>query len=206
MSLVDSVSGSASFYRKLFYAFFQLGFNELKEFIRAHIRLGILGDIRTDGQRNIPKLVNKAKIEPGPKGAALSGKRIKGFLTHAKVLTIELCEVIHNVVALHDALEAGLPFALEVLFLNGPGMIVEAAPFTAVFPPVIFLPGGNLVRRQFLENLSGLNTPISVFKRTEDGPDDIHLRIVVVVRTHLIVQVFRQIRARGKHARADDGQ
>ena len=62
MSLVDSVSGSASFYRKLFYAFFQLGFNELKEFIRAHIRLGILGDIRTDGQGNIPKLVKKAKL------------------------------------------------------------------------------------------------------------------------------------------------
>ena len=95
----------------------------------------------------------------------------------------------------YNAGEAAVPLGLEHLILNGPAVIVEPAPFPSVLPPVVFFPCGNLVCREFLDNLPGLYTPIGVLERAINGADDVHFCVIVVVARNLVVNRLTQIRA-----------
>ena len=197
LALDRGVGAQARFLDEHGYCLLQFRLDKLEYSLRLHLCLGVLRHIIVaHGERHVAESIEQTNVEPGTQHPALSFQVVKFSLGKTKLFRRKGVEVFYHIVGLHDALKASVPFCLWVTTVfHVPLMIVQAAPFAPIVPPTVASGSDELVGRQFVEHMSALYAPESMFKWAEGGTDDVHLRVVVVLCAHLVVKRLVEVGA-----------
>ena len=180
--------------------FLQVVLDEVEDHLRLDLRLSVLADVaEAHSQRYVAESVEQAQVEPGAQHAALCLQVLELGLSEAEARGVEPVQILNHVVALHNALEAAVPFRLCVATVfHIPVVVVQAAPLATVVPPTVASRGDELVGRKLVEYVTALDAPESVFERTEHGTHDVALCVIVVLCAHLVVERLVQVGAAGE--------
>ena len=200
LSLDIGVGAEALFLDQQRQAVFQLALDEIENHFGLNLPLGVEGDIiEANRQGDVAERVEQADVEPCAQGTTLGIDVVKFRLREAKLGGIELGQVLDDVVALHDALETAVPLGLCVAaILDVPLMIVEPAPFAAVVPPSVACRGDELVGGQLVEHVAAAYAPVSMLERAEGGAYHVVLGVVIILRSHLVIEGLVQVGAAGQ--------
>ena len=74
-------------------------------------------------------------------------------------------------------------------------MIMQAFPASSVIKPAVAGRRDELVCGKLVQYMTVAYTPVGVFEGSEHGPDHIHLCIIIIFRTHLVVESLVEVGA-----------
>ena len=179
LTLNGRVGTKFCFFYKKWQALLQLTLYEIESLFRLHLL-----HRSTCGRGNqwyIAEAIEQTKIEPCTQYTTLGCKVIELRLRESKLTRSKRRQVLYDLATLHDALETSIPFGLcitSILYIIL--MIVISTPFATIIPPTITGRSNQLVGSKFVEYMTALDAPISMFKRTKCGSYHIVLGIIIV--------------------------
>ena len=189
------IGSKACFLGEHGYCLLQFCLDEIEYSLRLHLSLSIHRHVIVANSKwYIAEGIKQSDVKPCAQHPALCLEIVKLSLRETELLRRERIKVFNDIIGLHDALEASVPFCLGIAsILHVPLMIVQATPFASVVPPSVTGGSDELVGRQFVEHVPALYAPESMFKWAEGGTHDIHLRIIVVLCAHLVVKSLVEV-------------
>ena len=86
-------------------------------------------------------------------------------------------------------METAVPFRLCIATVfHVPIVVVQAAPFASVVPPTVAGRSDELIGCKFVQDMAALDAPKSVLERAEYSTNDVVLRVIIILCTHLVVE------------------
>ena len=200
-TLYKSLSSQWFLASKLIDTVLQFVFNKCKQLFGRYLIIGVFGlVIETYYKRAVAERIQQCQIEHRSESAALCLVIVEIRFCQAEFGRVKRFKILNHIVTLTYSLILTVPKIKDVGTIFGiPCVVVVPAPAATVIPPSVTGWCDQLIRREFLKNLTFFYRGKSMFKRACNSTFDITLRVVEIFSCYRAIECLVKIGACASH-------